>query len=248
MRRSGGRLQIANAIPTYYLYAMANLSLHLLAGMAHELRTPLGAIGGYAELLELGVHGPVTPAQADGLGRIRRNQQLMVSLLSAFMAYAEAAEGDLPLALESIDLDDALARTRLGLSARAIERSVAIDLPLAGARRVRADVEALSALLHELLLDAVESALPGTAVRVTFHGGHGKWSVTVESSGEGIVTEATDAVFDPFSRVARSNRPSASRHALSLPHARVLARAMSGEITARPDALDRVVTLDLPAA
>jgi len=35
-----------------------------LAKMSHELRTPLNAIGGHAELIELGVHGSVTPEQA----------------------------------------------------------------------------------------------------------------------------------------------------------------------------------------
>jgi PAS domain S-box-containing protein len=46
-----------------------------LATMSHELRTPLNAIDGYAELIELGVHGPVTPAQAEALLRIRRSQK-----------------------------------------------------------------------------------------------------------------------------------------------------------------------------
>jgi signal transduction histidine kinase len=37
--------------------------------MSHELRTLLNAIGGYAQLLELGVHGPVNDAQREALAR-----------------------------------------------------------------------------------------------------------------------------------------------------------------------------------
>ena len=46
-----------------------------LAIMSHELRTPLNAISGYAELLELGIHGPVTSEQLVALGHIQTSQR-----------------------------------------------------------------------------------------------------------------------------------------------------------------------------
>ena len=52
-----------------------------LAAMSHELRTPLNVIAGYTELLEMGVHGPTTPAQRDALGRIQRSQRQLHSII-----------------------------------------------------------------------------------------------------------------------------------------------------------------------
>jgi signal transduction histidine kinase len=56
---------------------------------AHALRTPLAAIGGFVQLLELGMHGPITTAQATALERIRLNQEQAVALIAEFMARAD---------------------------------------------------------------------------------------------------------------------------------------------------------------
>lgn len=230
---------------------MTPLTLDLLAGMAHELRTPLGAIGGYAELLELGVHGPVTPAQVDGLRRIRNNQQLMVSLLSAFMSYAEAAAGTTPLEPAPLSLHELLLDAVNRVSPRAAERRVAVIAPVdsdGAGITVRADRSALETVLGELMLDAIESAASDGIVRLAVRASDGVASVQWSTPNEPISEAAAGAVFDPFSRAAKSNRPSASRHALSLPHARLLARAMAGDVHASPHATDRLVTLELPTA
>src|SRR5438477_557158 len=54
----------------------ANLAkTEFLAVMSHELRTPLNAIAGYAELLSMGLRGPVTPEQLEDLERIARSER-----------------------------------------------------------------------------------------------------------------------------------------------------------------------------
>jgi signal transduction histidine kinase len=230
---------------------MAALTLDFLAGLAHELRTPLGAIGGYAELMELGVHGPVTPAQMDGLQRIRKNQQLMVSLISAFMAYAEVAEGEVQLQREPVALAQAMRDALDGVESRAHEKS--IDLVVehesyAADLRVLGDAGGVETLLAELLRDAVESTGTNGEVRLTVSTSADTVSLEVTSTGEMIPPSAAELAFVPFDRGGKGNRVSAAPHALSLPHARALARAMDGEVAVVPGSFLRSIAVSLPRA
>jgi signal transduction histidine kinase len=59
-----------------------------LSTMSHELRTPLNAIGGHAQLIEMGLHGPVTEGQRDALSRIVRAQQHLLGLINDILNLA----------------------------------------------------------------------------------------------------------------------------------------------------------------
>ena len=93
-----------------------NLELHranaakaqFLAVMSHELRTPLNAIGGFTELMELGLRGPVTPEQVEDLGRIRRNKDLLVSIITDILI-ARTDAGSIAVRLEPVPIAPVIA-------------------------------------------------------------------------------------------------------------------------------------------
>ncbi len=228
---------------------MDHATLAFLGGLAHELRTPLGGIGGYAELLELGVYGPVSPKQADGLARIRRNQQLMVDLLGAFMAYAEVAAGVVTLAPTTVALHASVASAIRNLD----ERAEALDVRVVVASgspvpdvQLWGDAGAIEGALTELLRDAVESSTAGTAVTVELSVSDRMVHVEVRSTADPLDRSAATHAFVPFSRDGRGKRSSAARHALSLPHARLLALALGGDLEVQPSDSIRALRISLP--
>jgi signal transduction histidine kinase len=77
--------------------------------MSHELRTPLNAIAGYAELIEMGIHGPVTDAQRDALNRIARSQAHLLTLINDVLNFARIDSGQLRYAVHDVRMNETLA-------------------------------------------------------------------------------------------------------------------------------------------
>ena len=59
-----------------------------LGAMSHELRAPLNAIGGYIELLDMGLRGPVTEDQRADFARVKANQQHLALLITEVLNFA----------------------------------------------------------------------------------------------------------------------------------------------------------------
>src|SRR5205823_4581782 len=79
-----------------------------LAAMSHELRTPLNAILGYAQLLDVGIHGPVSSDQQADLGRIQRSSKHLLSLINDILNYAKVESGHVQYEMEPTPLDESL--------------------------------------------------------------------------------------------------------------------------------------------
>jgi signal transduction histidine kinase len=99
-----------------------------LAVMSHELRTPLQAVIGYADLLQLGVSGPVTEAQSQQLARIRSSARHLVGLIDEILTYSRLAAQAEVLQVEAFD------------AAAVAEEAADMVRPLAAARGLVLDV------------------------------------------------------------------------------------------------------------
>jgi PAS domain S-box-containing protein len=216
-----------------------------LAVMSHELRTPLNAIAGYAQLLELGVFGPLTDEQREQVARIQKNQHHLLGIIDGVLAFARVEVGQMPFHIEDVAVDEALAGVDALVMPMAAAKGVTVLVDdWSCDARVRADREKLRQIFVNLLANAVKFTSPGGTVRLACDAGETDVVVQVSDTGVGIPPEKLDAIFEPFVQVDMGLTRTYAGTGLGLAISRRFARAMGGEISASSE-LGRGSTFDV---
>jgi signal transduction histidine kinase/DNA-binding response OmpR family regulator len=205
-----------------------------LARMSHDLRTPLNAIGGYTELVEMEIHGPVTAEQTQVMQRIRRAQQHLLTLINDILSYARLEAGQVRLELEDVQVSHALMELRPLVEPQAEAKGLRLEAGGVGEDvLVRADRERLIQILLNLVSNAVKFTPSGGLVSITCADTAGEVSIHVRDTGPGIPDDRLDEIFDPFVQVGRSSAERRQGVGLGLAISRELARMMEGELRVR---------------
>ncbi|HEX6252363.1 MAG TPA: ATP-binding protein [Gemmatimonadaceae bacterium] len=202
-----------------------------LASMSHELRTPLNAIAGYAELIAVGVHGPVTDKQREALERITRSQKTLLSLINDILNFSKLQAGFIQVAANEISmatilgtLEDWVEPQLRAKKLRYFYDACPDDL------RVRGDREKIQQVMLNLLSNAVKFTTEGGEISVTCTYDDNEVRIAVRDTGPGIPPDKIEAIFEPFVQVDRGVQSTYQGTGLGLAISRDLARAMKGNL------------------
>jgi len=221
-----------------------------LAMMSHELRTPLNAIGGYTQLMELGVHGEVTPAQRNALGRVQRNQEHLLTLINDVLNFAKLEAGRVTYDIGAVAVASLLADLESLLAPQVAAKSLAFTCD-AGPEPLDAQVDAEKArqILLNLASNAIKFTPAGGSIRIAARAGGELVHIDVIDTGPGIPPEKLESVFEPFVQLERTYTSGQVGTGLGLAISRDLARAMGGTVTARSEVGEgSTFTVSLPRA
>jgi PAS domain S-box-containing protein len=223
-----------------------------LAVMSHELRTPLNAIAGYAELLELGIHGPVTDAQREMLGRIARSQRHLLRLINEVLNLARIEAGHVEYTIEEVPVGELVAGVEPMVESLLQQKQLHFSADVRPGLAARADRDKCQQILLNLLGNAAKFTPAGGRVRIEA-GTSGQLPerlyIRVHDTGIGIPEDKLEAVFQPFVQVDATRTRTAEGSGLGLAISRDLARGMGGDLSAesRPGE-GSTFTLTLPCA
>jgi signal transduction histidine kinase len=161
----------------------------MLAGIAHEVRNPLGAMELFAGALSDDLRGR---PEAAHLERIRQELTALSRLVEDFLAYARTR----PLVLEEIEAEPLAAEVRELSLPLALERGV--DLSARGSGRFRGDRHALRRAALNMVRNAVEASPAGAGVELAVEVRAAEATIEVVDRGPGLSPEARERLFQPF--------------------------------------------------
>lgn len=201
-----------------------------LSSMSHELRSPLNAILGFAQLMEGGTPPP-TPSQTGSIDQILHAGWYLLDLINEILDLALIESGKLSLSMEPVSLPQILLDCRAMIEPQAQHKGVHLRfVPVDQPCFVKADRTHLKQVLINLLSNAIKYNRVAGSIDVTCElQTPGRLRVSVRDSGEGLSEEKVAQLFQPFNRLGQETG-SEQGTGIGLVVSKRLVELMGGEI------------------
>lgn len=202
-----------------------------LTGISHELRSPLNAVLGYAQLLE---KDPSMPAhRKDALSVIRRSSEYLADLIEGLLDISKIEAGRLDLHRDQVRIavlvEQLVHMFRLQAEAKGLEFTYECKDRLP--EFVRTDEKRLRQILINLLSNAIKYTDKGSVLfKLRYRNQVAEF--TISDTGEGIAAENMERIFRPFERLRRPGS-TATGTGLGLTITRLLCEIMGGDIAVK---------------
>ena len=206
----------------------------LVAGISHDLRTPLAGIRAMAEALEDGM----VEDQDRYLRSMRTKIEQLSGMVDDLFELSKIDAGMLSLAVSDVSLYDVVSDAVADLGSLAAGRDISVESSSIDSLTVRADPRELSRAIGNLLLNAVQHTPAGTPVTVQAgRAGDGRPTISVIDAGGGIPEADLQHVFEPGWRGSGARTPllgaKTAGAGLGLAIVAGILRAHNGEATVR---------------
>lgn len=243
----GGDFAIGFFYETTQIDRLEIIRQEFLSNISHELRTPLTSILAFVETLEEGgIDDPDNNRHF--LSVIRRNAERMHELIADILELSMIESGNVSVDIREMRLFNAVDEVLSALSAKARDRDVTLKNEVPRTTLVLADPVRLGQMLTNLVDNAIKFNRRGGEVRISYERRAGRSVISVRDTGEGIMPEHAQRIFERFYRADRARSREVGGTGLGLSIVKHLARLHGGEVS-----VDSVLgsgttfTIELPA-
>jgi PAS domain S-box-containing protein len=218
-----------------------------VATISHELKTPLTAILGWAQVLQ-------RPARENdkidrGLEVIERNARVLTQLVSDLLDISRIANGKLSLETLPVDLGAVTRRTLETVRHIADAKSVHLDAHIAQIHEpLLGDATRIQQIVWNLLSNAIKFTPRGGAVEVRVEARNERAAIIVRDTGQGIAPDFLPHIFERFRQEDSSFSRKHGGLGLGLTIVKHLSELHGGRVIAESDGIGRgaTFTVELP--
>ena len=218
------------------LEKMTHSRSRLMRGFSHDVKNPIGAADGFAELLSLGMYGELSTPQQVSVGRIRRNIHRALWLIDDLHELSRAEMGCLALTVEPVNLAVVVRELFEEYHAAAQTRGLSLSIELEELEPIaNTDESRVRQIAANLVSNAIKYTEHGSVTLRARYQSTGAldarrtWAVLeVSDTGIGVPASKQDYIFEEFSRLRSSDSGGAG---LGLAISRLLADGLGGHIS-----------------
>jgi len=214
---------------------------------AHEMRTPLTSVMGYAELLQgQAEEGSAARRYAEA---IQRQAERMEAVVGELLTVTRLEAGREELLIEAADMG-ALARGVVaGLQPMANARHITLVVHVTGEATLRGDVPKLERVVENLVTNAIKYSPEGASVSVSLRPEADRVILDVQDTGHGLSVEDAPYVFEKFYRAKNHHTEGVEGTGLGLAIVRLIVEAHGGSVSLRSvEGAGSTFTVALPVA
>lgn len=174
-----------------------------LAGMSHELRSPLNAILGFAAMLDQIYPQGLDERQRKYVKNIETSGTLLLDLIERLLDLSMAESGHVDVRLEPVNVAACLRKAHTVLAPMALQSDVVLSLaePEGESLVVMADPTRLSQIIVNLGTNAIKYNRPGGRVDISVRIEADTVAIRIADTGVGIPADLHPQVFQPFNRL-----------------------------------------------
>ncbi len=226
--------QLAEALKA--AQAASNSKTMFLSNMSHDIRTPMNAVLGFANLLSMDAENPAKVREYTK--KITASGQHLLRLINDVLDVSKIESGKVVLNYEAFTLSDVVASVEAIIVPMAKEKKQEFHVEVTGIRHeyLMGDETRINQVLINLLSNAVKYTQEGGHIRMRIIGlkqRTGQYEhirIEVEDDGYGMTPEYLETIFDAFTRAENSTTNKVQGTGLGMAITKSIVELMGGTI------------------